>query len=175
MKEIAELEDYLAVTWDELEGSDDGGMICYKLRGRIEDVCWKPPILSFTLERHGGLVLGSNYAELQSWSVDIDNGKASCGVGGKRVVGKRQKPLEIGHIVNEIVDHVVSGTDDSRLKWADDKSRVLIVIGKVLPDDGVPKQTSQGRRDSFARRIREELLKHGWHAVPERHHAFERI
>ena len=175
VNEVAEIQARLFDAWDELEGSDDGGMSAYKLLGRVEDVCWEPPTLSFTLERHGGAVLGSVNAELQPWSVDIDNGKASCGVGGKRVVGKRQKPLDIGHIVNEIVDLVVSGKDDTRLKWADDKSRVLIVIGKVLPDDGVPKQTSQGRRNRFARRIREELLKHGWHAVPDRHHAFERI
>ena len=127
------------------------------------------------MERHGGLVHGSNYAELQSWSVDIDNGKASCGVGGKRVVGKRQKPLEIGHIVNEIVDLVVSGKDDTRLKWADDKSRVLIVIGKVLPDDGVPKQTSQGRRNRFARQTKEELSKHRWQVVQNRPHTFVKI
>jgi hypothetical protein len=105
VKEITEIDYYLATAWDELEGSDDGGMRASKLHGRMENVCWEPPILSFTLERHGGTVLGSAYAELQAWSVDIDNGKADHGVGGKRVVGKRQKPMDLGPTANPHQHH----------------------------------------------------------------------
>jgi hypothetical protein len=33
-----------------------------KLLGRMEEVVWEPPILSFTVERHGGTVQGSSRA-----------------------------------------------------------------------------------------------------------------
>ena len=160
VKEDAGIDGYLAAAWDELEGSDNGGMIAEKLYGRMEKVCWESPILSFTVERHGAVILGAVTAELQTWSVDIDNGKAICGVGGKRVVGKKQKPLDLGPIVAEIVDLIVGGEDDSRLRWGDDKSRVRILIGKVLPDAGVPKLTAEGRRKRFARQTKEALSRH---------------
>jgi hypothetical protein len=63
----AALERLLAACWDEFTG-DYGGMEGYKLLGRMEDVTWGPPVLSFSVERHGGTVMGSSRAELQGWS-----------------------------------------------------------------------------------------------------------
>ena len=57
------LERLLSEVWDDLGGSDCG-MAGHKLIGRMEHVEWNPPVLTFTIERHGGTVLGSTRAEL---------------------------------------------------------------------------------------------------------------
>jgi len=57
------LERLLADCWDELSGASAGGMHGWKLLGRMEHVHWNPPVLSFTIERHGGTPLGSTRAE----------------------------------------------------------------------------------------------------------------
>src|SRR4051812_8749544 len=71
------LECLLAACWPEL-GGDHGGMEGCKLLGRMEDVVWNPPQLTFSVERHGGTVQGSTRAELQRWTVDVERGTASC-------------------------------------------------------------------------------------------------
>ena len=53
-------------------------MAGHKLIGRMENVEWHPPILTFLIERHGGTVLGSARAELQRWTVDLDRRTATC-------------------------------------------------------------------------------------------------
>jgi hypothetical protein len=56
-----DLEMLLAWGWHELKG-DDGGMVGHKLIGRMEDVTWDPPIIYFTIERHGATALRSTRA-----------------------------------------------------------------------------------------------------------------
>ncbi len=46
--------------------------------GRMEDVRWEPPVLSFRIERHGAMGVGSTRAELQNWRVDFDLKPAQC-------------------------------------------------------------------------------------------------
>src|SRR5881628_2151218 len=58
LDEPAEAGKLLAMAWENLEGSEDQGMTSVKLLDRMEDVCWEPPELSFTIERHGATVLG---------------------------------------------------------------------------------------------------------------------
>ena len=43
------LERHLAGAWDDLDG-DEGGMSGHKLRGRMERVEWRPPVLAFTID-----------------------------------------------------------------------------------------------------------------------------
>jgi hypothetical protein len=61
--DTSELEAILASCWHEFDGANLNGMAGYKLRGRMEDVEWRPPILTFTDGRHGGTVPGSSRAE----------------------------------------------------------------------------------------------------------------
>src|SRR5208337_4181042 len=63
--------------WHELHGGAVEGMKTSKL-ARMENVRWDPPILSFQLERHGALALGSTRAELQVWRVDLYTNRATC-------------------------------------------------------------------------------------------------
>src|SRR5262249_2876793 len=67
----------LANCWDELEGRGGPG----RRPGswdRAEAFWWNPPVLSFTIERHGATVLGSSRAELHQWSVDLRQRTARC-------------------------------------------------------------------------------------------------
>src|ERR1700677_2636027 len=63
VSETTDLERLLSACWDELGGAN-GGMEGHKLLGRMGEVEWTRPILSFTTERHGGTVMGSSRAEL---------------------------------------------------------------------------------------------------------------
>jgi len=59
----------LAGGWHEFVGAESQRMHAGKL-GRIENVRWEPPVLSFRIERHGAMGVGSTRAELQHWRVD---------------------------------------------------------------------------------------------------------
>ena len=50
--------------WQDFRGWDETSMQPRKL-DRAEELHWNPPLLSFTIERHGAIVLGSTRAELQ--------------------------------------------------------------------------------------------------------------
>ena len=50
-----EVEQLLAAAWP--EECDEGSMQPYKLLGRTEDMQWEPPVLSFDIERHGGVMM----------------------------------------------------------------------------------------------------------------------
>ena len=65
IKQTGQLEPLLAGAWDSFELSNAGGMKAYKLHGRMEKLHWDPPILSFTIERHGATVMRSKKGELQ--------------------------------------------------------------------------------------------------------------
>ena len=82
----AAVERQLAESWATFEGSDAGGMEAYKLNDRTEQLMWTPPVLSFRIERHGGTVLGSSRAEIQTWEVDLDrHGARLLGSGWRQV------------------------------------------------------------------------------------------
>ncbi len=160
-----ELVSLLADCWDTLEGSNKQGMTADKLYGRVEDLHWEPPVLSFRIERHGGTVHGSVYAEMQGWSVNIEEGSAVCGLSGRRVVGKKQPPMKVEPLAKELTELISVGEDDPRLKWYG-TSRVRILIGIVIPQDSAVKQTIAGRRKRLARALEESLRGRGWNKVP---------
>jgi len=62
ISDTAQLETLLAACWDEFAGSEAEGMAGYKLHGRVDDVHWDSPVLTFVIERHGETVLGSTRA-----------------------------------------------------------------------------------------------------------------
>ena len=93
--------------WDDLQIDDDTSMTAYKLY-RAEELSFHPPaILSFLMERHGQTVYGSVYADLHEWSVDLESGKAFCNkYYGKRVVGEKDKPLNVKPLVEEVANNI---------------------------------------------------------------------
>ena len=90
----SDVELALANVWSMLDGADQKGMDSEKIIGRMEEVVWKPPVLSFMIERHGGLILGSVCAELHEWSVNVETCEAMVGVGHKRLKGKNCRLLK---------------------------------------------------------------------------------
>lgn len=154
------VEKALSKCWDALEGSDDEGMDGYKLVGRMEDVRWDPPLLTFRIERHGGTVMGSVCAEIQEWTVDVEKGTAEhYPWGGKRLVGQRPRPLKVAPIAKEIADLVVTEKNDKRLKWIT-ANHVRVLVSEVIPETS--RQTTSGRRKRFWAALEGELKPHGW-------------
>ena len=72
--EVSRIADNLAGCWRRIEGYDSEEMTANKL-GRIEKAEWHPPVLVFVIERHGGTALGSTRAVLQSWLVNVREGR----------------------------------------------------------------------------------------------------
>jgi hypothetical protein len=150
----------LADAWGEFHG-DDGGIIPAKHFRRIENVTWNPPLLSFTIERHGGTVLGSTRATLQEWAVDVDKKTVTCVEARRRQLGPMAARLDISPIAEEIVAQVVNGQQDHRLKWyADDRVRIL--VSHVLPNGSAVKQTLAARRRRLRAEVRRRLADYGW-------------
>jgi hypothetical protein len=151
----------LANCWDSLTG-DDEGMTAWKL-DRAEDLAWQPPALSFLIERHGGTVMGSVWAEVQRWRVDLDSGTAHCQRDyGKRLVGIRQPRLNVIPLAEEVVGKVVAREDDPRLHWLDGKSRVCVLVGKIIPERSCCRETLTARRKRLRSALLEKMTAAGW-------------
>ena len=86
-------------------------MAGYKVIGRMEDVKWDPPRLRFSIERHGGTVMGSGYTELQSWIVDFERGSRTLENDWRRrwVGGQRNSPLNVGPLAAKIAASAFAG------------------------------------------------------------------
>jgi hypothetical protein len=162
-----EVERALADCWHEFVGNDDHGMESYKLIGRMEQIEWRPPILSFTIERHGGTVLGSTRAELHHWKVNLDEMTAHCSIAGHRTVGPISKPVrqyELRLVAQEIAELIRQGTTDHRLIWKDSDT-VHVVIEQIIPTKSGVARTIQGRHKRLRQALEEVLAKDGWQHV----------
>lgn len=151
IKGIPELITALAACWDDLDGSGAESMEHWKLR-RMENPEWNSPVLAFTIERHGGTVLGSTRAELQRWEVNLDTQEASCFSAGYRQVAPTSPRVNFQQVARELAPLILSRQDDERLKWRKDGS-LQVIMTKVFP--GSVAQTLSSR----SKRLKEELLK----------------
>lgn len=161
LSNLSELDRLLADCWGEFDGSHDGGMEGYKLLGRMEQVRWKPPILRFVVERHGGRVMGSTRAELQHWEIDIEKWTARIVRSGHRQLEPMAPRLSVKAIADEIVQHIVEGIEDDRIKQLDD-GRVKVLGSKIFPTGSGFQRTVSGRRKRLNEHVAEQLSKHGW-------------
>src|SRR5438445_9081548 len=76
---------------------------------RAEDLLWKPPFLSFTIERHGATVLGSSRAELQDWMVNLHLETARCAGGRYRQLWPTASRLYVKPIAARVLNAVQQG------------------------------------------------------------------
>src|SRR5262249_3805180 len=125
-----ELERLLSEVWDDL-GGNDLGMAAHKLIGRMEQVQWNPPVLTFVVERHGGTVLGSTRAQLQRWSIDVDRSTATCERAGHRPLSPMAERIDIAPIADEVAGLIIGGVIDDRLRWLCD-GRVRVEMGRIF-------------------------------------------
>ena len=150
----------LMPVWAGLEGASDEAMEPRKLH-RMENPEWRPPLLTFVVERHGGTVLGSTRADRQTWTVNLDLETAIPATSGYRQIRPRAARLDVEPLVAEVMRLVVDGTDDKRLKWSADHGSVRIAVGQFIPAGG-PKQTVEGRQKRFRVKLESAMAEAGW-------------
>ena len=160
-----ELGRLLAGSWHEFAGSKEGGMEAYKLHGRMEDVTWKPPVLKFAVERHGGTMVGSTRAELQHWEVNLDAGTAEITKTGHRQLESMAPRISIKGMAEEIAQAILKGNDDKRF-FIDSHNGDLVVNASAIFRAGSGfKRTVEGRRMRLCKYIEEILTDNGWQKV----------
>jgi hypothetical protein len=161
LEQRSDLERLLARAWDDLDGGDEAGMVGRKLIGRMERVEWQPPRLSFVIERHGGTVQGSSRAELQRWTVKLDQKTATCERTRHRQLSPMAKRVDVELIADEIAEKIMGGEADDRLDWLGD-GRVRVEIGSIFPKGSGCRQTIEGRRRWLREALIERLSTKGW-------------
>ncbi len=155
-----ELIQLLKKCWELFSGSTEKEMESDKLQ-RIEAPYWETPLLKFTIERHRGTVFGSTRAELQHWIVDLGRRSAECYERGYRQLYPRVSPVDVKPIADELVNLIISGSQDDRLQWSAG-GRVRVLTGTILPVTSAVKRTLEGRRKRFLKAMEELLTPHGW-------------
>jgi hypothetical protein len=163
----AKVENLLANCWDEMHGWSEKGMEPYKLIGRTENLYWHPPSLLFDIARHGAAALGSIYAEVQEWVVDLSSRKAECSGVRRRRIAKAQPRYDAERAADQLCEAIRARADHAALKWAPDRNRVTIRTGQLLPAEGQPQQTLIGRRKRLGAALRKRLEADGWQLVPK--------
>lgn len=78
-------------------------------------------------------------------------------------------------LVDEVVAKVVAGQDDPDLKWLDGRRRVRVLVARIVPGEGVHKQTLAGGVTEPPPAFRERMAAAGWRVVTgTAAHTFER-
>jgi hypothetical protein len=159
--------------WDDLVGSDAGGMTKDDIVFlRCENLSWDPPVLSFKIVRHGGVLEGSKRGDVQAWDVDVTQATATFAVAGRRQLRPNDGRLDVNAVAYEIAAIVIEFRDDRRVVRSGSK-RIRILIGKVILRTS--KQTTAGRRRRFTKRLEGLLAPNGWRRQAAGSHlAFER-
>ncbi len=158
------LERLLMESWGEFSGSEAEKMAGFKLSGRMEDAEWRPPVVRFRIERHGGTVMGSTRAERHEWNIDINARTATCMNVGHRQISPMAPRLDVRPIAEEMVNLILQRKSDERLKWKDDGS-VQVQIGKILPEGSAATQTLVARRKRFRQAVEALLGEAGWTCI----------
>lgn len=152
--------------WYDFEGSGVTGMTRGKLRGRMEEVVWEPPILRFQIERHRLTVYGSTRAELYLWELNVDQKIATCEYLKRKQVVPMQPRLNVKPMAEELSLKITDHQPDHRLKWNKDGS-VRVLIGKVIPGESIFPATLLNRRKRFRRCLDKLLSSQGWSKIRE--------
>jgi hypothetical protein len=155
------LEGLLGQCWDEFDGGEAEGMSGSKLCGRMRNVRWDPPRLSFEIERHGGTVLGSSRAERHHWNLDLVSRTAVYSRVGHRQLRPMAARLDVGPLAAETAACILRRAQDGRLRWRPDGS-VQVQIGVILPEMSAARQTLAGRRRRFWATLDDLLAQAEW-------------
>ena len=158
------LQALLAECWNQFAGAAEEGMKSEKLHGRMENICWEPPIITFTIARHGGTVQGSSRETLQHWQVDVSACTAECRHHGHRQVRKMNPRLDVQPLVEEITRLILARTQDDHLSWKEDGS-VRVMVSTLIPEGAIPKQTLQNRRKRFRLALEQKMKAAGWRST----------
>jgi hypothetical protein len=149
---------HLEKAWDGLNGKGQEKTLATKLY-RAENVVWTPPLVTFTLERHGGTVNGSSRGELHHWQVNIETGVAEIGKIGRRQLSPLAKRLDVAGLARETKKRIVTGEKHDTLNWIDE-TYVVILIANIIPETNA--QTTASRRMRFRDALDREMAGAGW-------------
>ena len=163
IRDVTVLEELLSKEWNGIEGSDEENTEGSKLRGRMEQVSWHPPLLSFTLERHGITVIGSTRAELHNWVVDISTWTAQIASRNRRQKSPIAKKMNTHLLAQTMVNVILKNGESEFLKRFPD-GRVKVLIADIIPDEGI-KETTSGRRKRFRKALEALICNKGWSVV----------
>jgi hypothetical protein len=158
--------------WGEFTGSADTKMGSWKVvrDGGPVDLTWSPPVLSFTIDRHGSLVLGSTRAEKQHWDLDLEKRTAHAETAGHRQIHRPASPFSTKQMA-AIADQVCSTVQEGPDSTSDYKIRGIVIWtgsdqidirhGVLIPDAGY-QQTTSGRRKRFRAILESKMNAFGW-------------
>jgi len=76
--------------------------------------------------------MGSTRADLQEWTVNVEEGTASCIRSGFRQLEPMAKALKVAPVVKELVQLIEEGSEDQRLNWSGDGQRVTVSLRKAI-------------------------------------------
>jgi hypothetical protein len=161
----------LGACWTEFTGSTESKMAFWKTvrEEGADDLAWDPPILSFTVERHGVMVLGSGRAEKQEWKLDLEHKTAQHCTVGFRQMRPSAPRLNVKPVAARVCAAVRQGPDANSdlvsqgiLVWKGD--HVLVRHGELIPNNG-PQMTISGRRKRFRTELKSLMAALGWDLV----------
>ncbi len=130
----------------------------------MEDVLWKPPHLTFTIERHGGIMSGGTRATLDNYDYDLSTDVMSMKQYGHRQLKKAAAPLKTKPLAQETARRILRGAKHDSLKWMEPGKRVQVRAKLIVPQAGY-KQTNIGRERRFKDDLVSVLAAKGWHRV----------
>jgi len=163
--DTTQIEALLAIDWANFDGSQVTSMEGYKLRDRMENVVWMPPIISFQIERHGPTVMGSSRAKVQSWEINVEERSAKLIKEGHRQLDPVAPRLDTRAIADELTQLIINHKEDERLKWDNKTKTVRIIVGKVIPEESTKKQTLAYRRKKLRENLHQLLNMECWKEV----------
>jgi hypothetical protein len=157
-------EESLALIYQQWEDltiiGDDHSIALYKLTDeRIEnlhvddDGCF-----NFSIERHGRAAMGSPYADVHHWVVDLAAKTAWIAGTTPRLIGKRSQPIDVAAVVTTILNALKNEDATIVDRTKDGRRRVNIQV--VVPDEGKEK-TTRGRRKRIWVALNEALASEG--------------
>lgn len=164
----------LANVWSEL-GGEGGEMDARLLFGRMQNVAWNPPLLTFTIEQYHSRYFGSTTVTIHDFTVDVAKGTVSGTEPRRRQRQFIPPRLEVSPIADEITFLIVNGKKDQRLEWYAD-GRVGVLVGDLLPVASPANKTLDARRKRLKLLIlflKKRLAEHGWRECGV--HVYEKI
>jgi hypothetical protein len=167
---FAELFATVAKCWNEFSGSAETKMEPWKVsREMPEDVTWQRPLLSFVIERHPAVRFGSNRAERQQWTLDLQRRIASSSQIGFRQLRPNAPRLDVKGLADEVCATVKTGLNptsrlvlDGIVAWKC-HDELTLFHGKII--GGNNKQTISNRRKRFIAELEPKLAEIGWGVV----------
>jgi hypothetical protein len=146
--------------WEDLTIiGDDHSIALYKLTDeRIENLHVDDNgCINFSIERHGRTTMGSPYADVHQWVVDL-TARTACIAGiTPRLIGKRSQPIDVAAVVTTILNALKD--EDATIVDRTKDGRLRIKIEAVIPV-GV-KETTQGRKKRIREALNEALAHEG--------------